>query len=824
MDLINVNSLRTFSEYYENRIKLKVIHFCPMDGLESDPYCKRIVVMSDVSQTQQSNDRYLMVVFYGSYAKTPFKKSSLKIGQLLTLQRFETGIVPKNKYFKCNGIIIKDFYEPLILVKPEFKSIIKMIVSVREDITDNTFIPIQESESIDDSLSSQSNEETINDITRENENKEPKRETSVKSNKNPSKRKLNFDTSSDESNSSDQKIDNSSKRTLKSTPISQRTQLNKTIIKTHIISPKKNGINYESNSTTNSVNNMFETNKRHEYKTLIEVHNLMPVSGKTYVHIYGILQYRDFVKSSINLRDEKVYTFAIQLRSGNRNRYYPSFKTGDIIRIHRLLLAPNSMDMICTDAKDIVVFEAFQDLECFTPIKTSINPTFEDYDKRRKAELEEWFAEDLLSNPLKDKKTIGGYIDVAVQLIHVNSYQNRSILEVWDTTKPSIKTLKPSYATNAMPSDCAHEELLRIIHEKEMSTYLTVFDEHSNDVMNLKPLDFIVIFNLNVKIDQRMNGFHILTLHSGYKFGRCIRVVKHNSFLGKKMLSKIEEFKVISALNTSDDSLASNQSIDCFPSLSQPIDYEQTRDISEREITDNAAEEDMSFSECDQEFDVNFDEVIEILDREDSCLPSVIIVDIPDRTVLINELFENGVNNKLYKVKARVMNYLPSNDSKDIISVLCKNRKCRRIQTLRESISEDPLMEAIVYSSKENKMSLNCSKCKQSSCGLVFKLELILEDAKRNKVIAQLFGHNAQLFFKCIPEEVIQHQSKLYYVEKVLSFICAKISSLDSQSQNVILYWILQPIKDVENDIFIYQIRTATAIEMADKCVGFNSG
>ncbi len=101
MDLISAQSLKTFTEYYEKRIKVKIIHFCPLDGRETDPKCKRIVVTTDVSQTQQPIDRYLVLVLYGSYAKTPFKKSSIRIGQILTLQRFETNIMPINKVFKC---------------------------------------------------------------------------------------------------------------------------------------------------------------------------------------------------------------------------------------------------------------------------------------------------------------------------------------------------------------------------------------------------------------------------------------------------------------------------------------------------------------------------------------------------------------------------------------------------------------------------------------------------------------------------------------------------------------------------------------------------
>jgi len=178
------------------------------------------------------------------------------------------------------------------------------------------------------------------------------------------------------------------------------------------------------------------------------------------------------------------------------------------------------------------VFEAFQDIESFTPIKTSLNPSFEDYDKQRKKELDEWFAEELLSKPLSEMNATEGYHDIVLQVIEVNTYQNRSILQVWDTTKPSFETSRPYMSNTVKPVDNSTEELLRIINENQMSVFVTVFDEHSIDAMNLKPLDFIVIFNLSIKTDRRNSSFHTLTLNSGYKFGKCIRNVKPNSYLG----------------------------------------------------------------------------------------------------------------------------------------------------------------------------------------------------------------------------------------------------------------------------------------------------
>lgn len=103
MVLVSGQSLQCFQDYTEEKVKLRVVHFCPIDGHETDPKCKRTVITSDCFSTANpSSDRLVVVTFYGSLAKTPFKKSALKEGQLFTLQHFQTSIMPKNKVFKCN--------------------------------------------------------------------------------------------------------------------------------------------------------------------------------------------------------------------------------------------------------------------------------------------------------------------------------------------------------------------------------------------------------------------------------------------------------------------------------------------------------------------------------------------------------------------------------------------------------------------------------------------------------------------------------------------------------------------------------------------------
>ena len=114
MVIISGQSLICFEDYLDKKVKLKIVHFCPIDGKDTDDKCKRTVITNDCSSANSSTDRYVVVIFYGHLAKTPFKKSCLKEGQLFTLQRFKTSVMPKNKVFKCNIILMQDLFLTIV--------------------------------------------------------------------------------------------------------------------------------------------------------------------------------------------------------------------------------------------------------------------------------------------------------------------------------------------------------------------------------------------------------------------------------------------------------------------------------------------------------------------------------------------------------------------------------------------------------------------------------------------------------------------------------------------------------------------------------------
>ena len=172
----------------------------------------------------------------------------------------------------------------------------------------------------------------------------------------------------------------------------------------------------------------------------------------------------------------------------------------------------------------------------FSPIHSSLNPSFDDYDKQRKQQLEEWFSDELLSNECLSKKIAnsdnGFFTDLAVQVIRITQQRDRSYLEVWDTTQPALKTTKSKVSSNDMNFSQSEEELVRIINETNLSIVVTVFEQHSIDATNLKPFDIIVLFNVKIIPDRYNNGFYNYALNSGYYYGKCLRSADPESCLG----------------------------------------------------------------------------------------------------------------------------------------------------------------------------------------------------------------------------------------------------------------------------------------------------
>lgn len=215
----------------------------------------------------------------------------------------------------------------------------------------------------------------------------------------------------------------------------------------------------------------------------------------------------------------------------------------------------------------------------------------------------------------------------------------------------------------------------------------------------------------------------------------------------------------------------------------------------------------------------------ELVSVKPCLLPTEPSVKIPEKDVLFDEVVSNGIDGHIYKVKARLIAYLPSLELEDIVTVYCTKLGCERWITLRQALSECPLTSDTIRSSKLEKIILNCSKCKENnSCILMLRLLLILEDNRRKKIQARLDGQNAELFFGGkTPESLLRNDLDYEYVKKVLTEICPKVQPLGpNKSYNPLNYWVIQALKWEDTNRFIYNVRTAVAIRCADKCFGHN--
>ena len=168
-------------------------------------------------------------------------------------------------------------------------------------------------------------------------------------------------------------------------------------------------------------------------------------------------------------------------------------------------------------------------------IHSSLRPTIEEFDRHRKQELEEWFSDELIQSECLSEKHSNShsvFTDLAVQVIRVDTIRDRSYLQVWDTSRPALKTMKSIISTNDLNLNQSEEELIRIINENHLSILVTVYEQHSMDAQLLKPFDFIFISNVNIRNDRYNKELYTYSLNSGYNFGKCIRKVQLNSCLG----------------------------------------------------------------------------------------------------------------------------------------------------------------------------------------------------------------------------------------------------------------------------------------------------
>ena len=560
MDLLKVNQLDLY-EFYQNKcIKVKIFHVCPFDGQETNgkitSNSQRILICTDIDEENQINDEtnqlYLIVILKGELSKNPLKKTCLNRGQIIRISDFKTHISPKNKIFKCNTKKIDSFYPHIVMVSSEYNSSVNLVSSVKEipsyDISNERENDDQISTSKPESAkkhqtSIAKQDENLNELTIST--KQTRRKLFEKENKGEKKEE---EKKIDENNKANKSPKRTSSASTVSSPQFKKLKFTEDIFaerqNVEIGSPRK--VRVATNEVTSSA-----SNQKYEYKTLYEVHKMMPVSHKCYVNVYGIVSRYDTdtnYDKKLFIIDETTSLFPVKLLSGKSNRTYPMFLPGDIVRIHRLMLTTDRMDKCCQDPKDILLFKGFQTEDSFEPISCAETFTINDFDKKRKQELEEWHSDELLSNTLDKLKDIeSDYVDIVGQIINKANAYDKVYVKLWDTTKPCFK----SYFRGEleMTSD-NNTELVQLIDHNEMSIQTVLYGRHSLTAMQFKSWDLIVIFNAIIKWNGTSSAE--LRLSEAMKWGKEVRMICNESILGRKLLKRIQDWKMSSIMSSDD--------------------------------------------------------------------------------------------------------------------------------------------------------------------------------------------------------------------------------------------------------------------------------
>ncbi|RWS02292.1 Protection of telomeres protein 1-like protein [Dinothrombium tinctorium] len=321
------------------------------------------------------------------------------------------------------------------------------------------------------------------------------------------------------------------------------------------------------------ISNMKSTNDasmKYSYLSLKEV-KISACSKRTYCHIYGILVRHDFDRNIITLSDESCDEFQVRLKGDEEGARYPPFKTGDIIRIHRLISSPVSDLSICFHPRNMLVFSAFKAKEKIRP--TNNDFTMESYDHERVKELDEWYARKILKVSLSDLPH-HGYVNIAGRIMTTFTKDSSlALITVTDGTKPSLDSLKD------FPKDfglftSAYDFRFNETTKKQLLVFVTLFDCHAMKVTKLRQGTLVIIFN--AKIDK--NG---ILLHGNKHYGKCIRVIHMESVFGKLLRSKIEcnmDQDIINFLASNDDpddEVQSDAPIDRSAETENVLEYQQ---------------------------------------------------------------------------------------------------------------------------------------------------------------------------------------------------------------------------------------------------------
>lgn len=304
---------------------------------------------------------------------------------------------------------------------------------------------------------------------------------------------------------------------------------------------------------------------KYEYSTLADILKMFPVplgGAPKRVNTYGVVVSYNKQKNEVVLMDETQATFSTFINplydphSGKAirpKRKDPSrkpvrlpFRTGDILRIHRLLL---NRDFTTRSHKvaDLVVFKSFRETD-FLPTHLSSNPSFSKYDLERVRKLRDLSVAQLLRADVKlIHSAFNGQnmlvTNTAFQVLAVQPEDKRHIVVCWNglpfTKYPChasvpLDIIIEKLRLSKRPTENYTFDFVERLYKREKLIFITVYgDVHRLTANKLQPMDFIAIYNLVIKPDKYFYQKYSFLMFESEVYGRAIRLCSPKSKIGK---------------------------------------------------------------------------------------------------------------------------------------------------------------------------------------------------------------------------------------------------------------------------------------------------
>ncbi|XP_075676453.1 uncharacterized protein LOC113795059 [Dermatophagoides pteronyssinus] len=595
---------------------------------------------------------------------------------------------------------------------------------------------------------------------------------------------------------------------------------------------KSNNENIVDNNNVNGNGNDDENSKPSSpiYLTIEEVFNRYPLKKELIrVSIFAIIQSYDNEKGILTVMDHTRKCFAIKFirpiihtrpKCVNQSPRLP-LRTGDIVRITSLFLYED-FTRRCNNVENIVVFESFKN-EIFNPFFVGNQQEFTDEDHDKVIELTNWNVSILLEAKIRSiKANHQYYVDCAFQVLCTLKYDNRIILACWNgcpfqdyQCMPLIKLQQIIDTLNEIKTkpNVYGEEFIKKIYNENKIIFISVYGIHRVVATVLKPLDFIVVYNLLIKSDNFSYAKHSYILYDGINFGRCIRLAEENSELAIALKAQIEKKCVLG--ETFDPEIYLNQSLSQIIEISND-DVQQDDDQddgclpSKRIRQNNQQQQQISFCFSNTLDDSSLltntipcfhnqytkyqKEIIyrHFYSSKNSNLSSFQRLNSFDQ--LINQ--RKNVENEFFLVDAKFHSVtFGQQDPIDIFQsmstlrqyaciVFCNENDCNYQDTFESFFqkSSEWLMEKneqLIYinresstdnnESQDNQMiRLKCPNCHTENIILSLDFILILQDYDNGLIVVRLTRIDANVFFNCSTYDLCQRSSPL--LEQIPAF------------------------------------------------------